>query len=203
MREKHQFQEQFLKDMNQKSKAGDHSSTWTTERSSNSARILQNINVLIAIFSELGIKNCSCGRKLKYSRSPTTLQKTNCDFASIPGFVIEKNSSRGPKHGVSERQVMFYKAKQILKKARQSKHGSHLTILSRWYEQEGYRKSLADHNIGEKEVMLVDHIALERHDFCSYTSWTTTERQTVGSSFECWWAPESSLTVTEFAVALK
>ena len=61
-------------------------------------------------FSEVGIIYCSCGRNLKYSRSPPTLQKTNCDFTSIPGFVIQKNSSRGPKHGVSEGQVMFYKA---------------------------------------------------------------------------------------------
>ena len=60
---------------------------------------------------------------------------------------------------------MFHKAKQMLKKARQSKHGSHPTIHSRWNEQEGYRKSLAEHNIGEKEVMLFDRIALERHDY--------------------------------------
>ena len=53
----------------------------------------------------------------------------------------------------------------MLKTARQGKHGSHPTILSRWYEQEEYRKSLAEHNIGEKEVMLFDRIALERHDF--------------------------------------
>ena len=59
---------------------------------------------------------------------------------------------------------MFYKAKQMLKKARQSNHGSHPMILSRWYEQEGYRRALAEHNIGEKEVMLFDRIALERHD---------------------------------------
>ena len=103
---------------------------------------------------------------MKYSRSPTTFQKTNCDFTSIPGFVIDKkNSSRGRKHGVSERQVMFHKAKQMLKKARQGKHGNHPTIFLRWYEQQGYRKSLAEHNIGEREVMLFDRIALERHDF--------------------------------------
>ena len=59
---------------------------------------------------------------------------------------------------------MFYKAKQMLKKARQGKHGNHPTIFSRWYEQEGHLKSLAEHNIDEKEVMLVDHISLERHD---------------------------------------
>ena len=51
------------------------------------------------------------------------------------------------------------------KKARQGKHGSHPTILSRWYEQEQHRKSLAEHNIGEKEIMLFDRKALERHDF--------------------------------------
>ena len=115
-------------------------------------------------FSEIGIIHCSCGRNLKYSRSPRTLQKTNCDFTSIPGFVIKKNSSRGPKHGASERQIMFFKAKEMLKKARQEKHGSHPTILSRWYEQEGYRRSLAEHKIGEKEIMIFDRIALERHD---------------------------------------
>ena len=60
-------------------------------------------------FCEIGIIYCSCGRNLKYSRSPTTLRKTNCDFTSTPGFVTKKNSSRGPKHGVSERQVMFHK----------------------------------------------------------------------------------------------
>ena len=43
-------------------------------------------------FSEVGIICCSCRRNLKYSRSPTTLQKTNCDFTSIPGFVIKKNT---------------------------------------------------------------------------------------------------------------
>ena len=53
----------------------------------------------------------------------------------------------------------------MLKKARQEKHGSHPTMRSRWYEQEGYRRSLAEHNVGEKEVMLYDRIALERHDF--------------------------------------
>ena len=60
---------------------------------------------------------------------------------------------------------MFYKAKQMLKKARQGKHGSHPTILSRWYEQEEYRKSLAEHNINEKEIMLFDRIALKDTTF--------------------------------------
>ena len=49
-------------------------------------------------------------------------------------------------HGASERQVMFYRAKQMLKKARQGKHLNNPTILY----QEEYRKSLAEHNGGEK-----------------------------------------------------
>ena len=53
----------------------------------------------------------------------------------------------------------------MLMKARRSKHDSLPTILSRWYDQEEYRRSLAEHNNGEKEVMLFDRIALERHDY--------------------------------------
>ena len=114
--------------------------------------------------TKIEIIYCSCGRNLKYKRSLTTTQKSNRDYTSILGFVIKNNSSRGPKHGQSERQIMFFKAKEMLKKARQEKHDSHPTMLSRWQEQEGYRRALAEHNIGEKEIMLYDRIALERHD---------------------------------------
>ena len=173
MFEKHQHKEQLLEDMSQKQEINkfseesqqlvvDMNHTEIFELCENSAKHqCPDCNA----FSEIGIIYCSCARNLKYSRSPTTFQKTHCDFTSIPGFVIKKNSSRGPKHGVSERQVMFYKAKQMLKKARQGKHENHPTILSRWYEQEGYRKSLAEQNIGEKEIMLFDRIALEKLDF--------------------------------------
>ena len=120
-----------------------------------------------------------------------------------PGFVIEKNSSGKPKHGVSERQVMFYKAKQMLKKARHNKHGNHPTIFSRSYEQEGYRKSLAEHNIGEKEIMLYDRIALERHDYTA----TKAERL---QNVKLWilrlnsdWPQKPLRQVPKFAIALK
>ena len=173
MFEKHQHKKQFFKDLSQTQEINrfseesqkllvDMNHTEISELCDNSAKHqCPDCNT----FWEIGIIWCSCGRNLKYSRSPTTLQKTNCDFTSIPGFAIEKNSSRGPQHGATERQVMFFRAKQMLKKASQGKHGSHPTILSRWYEQEGYRKSLEEHNIGEKEVTLFDRIALDRHDF--------------------------------------
>ena len=37
----------------------------------------------------------------------------------------------------------------------------------------------------------------------SYTSWTTAERQALGSSFECWWAPTASSTATRICRCIK
>ena len=67
---------------------------------------------------------------MKSSRSPTEFDQNNRDVTSIPGYVIKKNSSRGAKHGPSERQKMYDTAKQTLKKARQRKHGRHPTIVT-------------------------------------------------------------------------
>ena len=145
---KHQYKDQFLKDMSQKQEINrfseesqklleDLNQTEIFEFCENSAKLqCPDCNS----FTEIGIIYCSCGRNLKYKRSPTTTQKANCDCTSIPGFVIKKNSSRGPKHGASERRIIFLKAKEMLEKARQSKHGGHPTILARWYAQEGYRR---------------------------------------------------------------
>ena len=82
---------------------------------------------------EIGIIYCRCGRNMESSRSPTEFDQNNRDVTSITRYVIKKNSSRGAKHGPSERQRHNYKAKQMLKKARLKKHGHHQTILSRWY----------------------------------------------------------------------
>ena len=73
----------------------------------------------------------------------------------------------------------------MLQKARQSKHGSHPTILSRWYDQEDYRKSSAGHNIGEKEVMLFDRVAPERHDYTATTAERLQNAKHWIFSFEC------------------
>ena len=139
MFEKQQHKEQLFEDMSQKQEINrfseesqkllaDMNQTEIFEFCENSAK---HQCLDCNAFSEVGIIHCSRGRHLKYSRSLTTLQRTNCDFTSIFGFVTKKNSSR-PKHGVK---VMFYKAKQMLKKARQKKHGNHPTIFTRWYEQ--------------------------------------------------------------------
>ena len=94
---------------------------------------------------------------------PTEFEQHNYDVTSILGCVIERNSSRGAKHGPSERQRVYYTAKQMLKKARQKKHGNHPTILSRWYASESYRDSLSAIGWKEKDLMLYDRIALEKH----------------------------------------
>ena len=59
------------------------------------------------------------------------MDKKNYDALSIPGYVIQKNLIRGAKHGASDRQRMYYKAKEMLQKARQPKHSGQKTILER------------------------------------------------------------------------
>ena len=94
---------------------------------------------------------------------PTEFDQNKRDVTSIPGNVIKKINSRGAKHGPSERQRMYYQAKQMLKKARQQKNGRHPTILSRWYATESYRNSLYAIGWREKRIMLYDRNALEKH----------------------------------------
>ena len=138
----HQQEEQFLKDMSQTQKISRFSEA--------SQKMLQDMDQkeIFEPFTEIGIIYCSCGRNLKTSQSPTTFQQDNYDFNLIPGYIIEKNSCRGPKHGQSERQVMFFKAKDLLRKAKKKNHPK---FLSRWKAQQSYRSSLEEHGIGEKK----------------------------------------------------
>ena len=59
---------------------------------------------------------------------------------------------------------MFFKAKDMLRKAKNKNNRNHPTILSRCKADEQYRKSLGFIGIGEKEIMLYGHIALEKYD---------------------------------------
>ena len=54
---------------------------------------------------------------------------------------------------------------KMLKMARQNKHGRHPTIISRWYADEEYSKSLWAVGYGEQQIMLFDRIALEKHHY--------------------------------------
>ena len=48
---------------------------------------------------------------------------------------------------------------------RKAKKRNFPTILARWQEQESYRSSLKNYDIGEQEVIIYDRLALERHDY--------------------------------------
>ena len=169
--ENHQHKESFFQDLSQTQKINKfskESQDWIAdmnntkifelcENSSKQQRFDCNAHW------EIRIVYCSCGRNMKSSQSPTEFDQNNRDVTLIPGYVIEKNSSRGAKHGPSERPKMYYLAKQMLKKARQKKHGSHPTILARWYASETYRTSLSRIVWREHHVMLHDRIAVEKH----------------------------------------
>ena len=81
------------------------------------------------LYWKFGTVCCSCRRSLKPSQSTTKLDKKNFDALSIPGYVIKKNLTHGAKRGASERQRMYFKAKEMFQKARQPKHGGYHTIL--------------------------------------------------------------------------
>ena len=80
-------------------------------------------------FTEVGIISCRYGRSLKYNRRP----KPNLDCNSVDGYIIRKNCSRGPKHGPTERQEKFFKAKTCCGKPRRE---GFLTTPARWQEQD-------------------------------------------------------------------
>ena len=58
---------------------------------------------------------------------------------------------------------MHHRAKQMLRKVRQGKHGCQPTILSRWYASESDRNSLYDIGWREHHIVLYDRIAVEQH----------------------------------------
>ena len=94
------------------------------------------------LYWEVGFVYCTCGRYFKPSQRTKEVDKNNCDVLSIPSSVIKKNNRRGAEHGPSERQRKYYKAKEMLQKARQPKHGRYKSILERWHDDAEYPKSL-------------------------------------------------------------
>ena len=77
------------------------------------------------------------------------------DSLSIPGYVMKKNQSRGPWHGQSMRQIMYHKARDMLRRAKLPKSGSCETILERWYTQMQT----------EEQIRQYDALALEDHSY--------------------------------------
>ena len=88
------------------------------------------------------------------------LIKARYDVLSTPSHVIEKNPTHGARHGPSMRQCMYYKAHEMLKKARKHENG-HRNILDRWNNDDKYRESLSDAGWTEERIIQYDKIVLE------------------------------------------
>ena len=63
------------------------------------------------------------------------------------------------------RQCMYYKAHEMLKKARKHKNGGYKNTLDRWNNDDKYRKSLSDIGWTEERIIQHDEIALEDRSY--------------------------------------
>ena len=87
---------------------------------------------------------CTCGKCLRPTERNRQVNKKRFDVLSIPGYVIKKNTSHGARHGPSVRQTMYFKAHDMLRKARSNKNGNCKTGLERLKRDEQHRKALSD-----------------------------------------------------------
>ena len=68
---------------------------------------------------------CTCGKCMQPAGRNRQLNKARYDVLSIPGYVIKRNPSRGAGYGPSMRQCMYFKAHDMLRKARKHKSGGY------------------------------------------------------------------------------
>ena len=93
------------------------------------------------------------------------LNKDRFDSLSIPGYVVKKDQSRGPRQGPPLRQTLYHKARVMLRKAKLPKSGHCHTILERWYQDAKYRADLSEHGSTEEQIRQYDALALEDHSY--------------------------------------
>ena len=140
--ESHPYKESFLQDLNQTQKINKFS-----EESKDLIADMNNTEIFelcetssnkqcpdCNLYLEIGIFCCTCGRCGKLSQRTQDFDNNNNDVSSILGyiiFLIKQQQSRA-KHGPSERQRMYCKAKEVLQKGRQQKHGGYSSTLERW-----------------------------------------------------------------------
>ena len=105
--ESDKYKEQFLQDMSQTQKINRFSVA--------SEKLLKDMNQTeIFELCDVGSFIADADENLKHNRSP----KPNLDCNSIGGSIKRKNCSRGPKRGPTKRQEQFFKAKDMLRKAK-------------------------------------------------------------------------------------
>ena len=113
-----------------------------------------------SLYWEVGIVYCTCGKCVQPSERNRQLNKARYDVLSTPSYVVKKNATHGARHGPSMRQCMYYKAHEMLKKARKHKHG-YRNILDRWNKDDKYCKSLSGIGCTEERIIQHDEIAFE------------------------------------------
>ena len=106
--------------------------------------------------------------------------KERFDVLSFPGYVIKESPTHGARYGPSVRQTMYFKAHDVLKKARKPQNGNCKTILERWHDDDKYRKSLSDVGLTEEQIEQCDAIALGDHSWVA----TTEERSRYKNSWK-------------------
>ena len=89
-----------------------------------------------ALYWEIGIENCTSGKLMQPSERNRQFNKNRFDVLSIPGYVIEKDQSRGARHGQSMRQIMYYKARDMVTNAKTKNNCQCKTIHERWNKDE-------------------------------------------------------------------
>ena len=157
-----------------------YSATWTTQRSSNFAKNLPNINVLIA---------------MPFQKSGSFIAVA-WEIWSIRPIAILLQSL-----ALSLRRVPVQDQNMVLLKDR----WCFLQGEGEWQPSDDTFKVVRTRRI-PKVIGGAQYWRKRSHAFrshrswktwlYSYTSWTVTERQTLDSSFECWWASKASSTAT-------
>ena len=107
--------------------------------------------------------------------------QNNRDATSIPGYVTKKNSSRRAKHGPSERQKMYYQAKQMLKKARQQKHRRHPTMV----RQSNVQRLVVCHRVERKTHNVVRQNRIGEAHLRRHRSWKNSKFEALDSHAKC------------------
>ena len=127
----------------------------STKHQCRDCNVLSEIISFVTVTGEIWITR----RVLQYSRtSITTLLQSQT--LSLRRISVEDQSTTHLKDRSCSTRRIWY-----LRKQDRINMTTIRQILSRWYARKGYRESLTEYTIDEKEVMLFDRIALERHDY--------------------------------------
>ena len=113
-------------------------------------------------------------------RLPYLLGNRHCQWQLWKKFENFAETSRGAKHGPSQRQRMYHKAQEMLQKARQEKHGSYSSIFARWNNGYEYRDSVSLVGWTEQDINAIwehSYVAAEAERIRNSTHWVLTLNQ--------------------------